>query len=105
MADVISELEATVTACLWCGKPIRQKATGRPRAYCIDNNNRCKEAARRKRDRDRDRAAIARVTVGAEVPDQNLPGADDVSCRVCGAAPATVGPKGNPILCEGCARA
>jgi len=40
MADIL------ISRCLWCGQPIEQPLTGRPRRYCSE---RCRTRARRER--------------------------------------------------------
>lgn len=89
--------------CQVCSKSIRKPKTGRPPNYC---GIKCKEKARRNRDKDRE--TVSRKAVGY-LPDVNDPGPTletaEVMCRVCGEHPALYGPKGNPILCEGCGNA
>lgn len=90
--------------CLVCGKKIKVKGTGRPPRYCTDQQ-RCKEKARRNRNKDRNRAM--RATVDALEPGEPAYATNGVEsdrvCHVCDTNPATLGPPGNPIICEPCA--
>lgn len=104
MSTVIAQ---AYTKCLCgCDRNVAQPTTGRPRRYYDD---RCKERARRSRERARDDFARAGSGVGSPgvvgTPIVSGDVGEAAECRVCGRAPASVGPPGNPILCQGCAAA
>lgn len=99
-------IEERFTKCLCgCDRNVAQPVTGRPRRYF---NDRCKERARRSRERARDDFSRGGSRVGSPgvVGTPSVSGDEQAAeCRVCGRAPASVGPPGNPILCQGCAAA
>jgi hypothetical protein len=96
--------------CQVCNKPIKVKGTGRKPRYCLVDDrgkptSRCKESARRERDRTRHQFSRENAKLDPAETVYVDSEEDAPLCRVCEVNAAEVGPPGNPILCQPCARA